>query len=113
MASALVPLFNVHVQSLPAESIQQKRDIASWCNRELHELNLAIRCPRTNKPAILVADTRYDGDIKGRFRLSVRDEGGHLIRSGSWSDVPTLELIQASPRLEPFAKRGDSRPRGR
>lgn len=105
LASAIGPSLGERVANAPQETLSQRRDLASWCNRELKELGLAIRCPRTSRPAIIISDAREGPS--GRYRLQVRDDNGVIYRSWT-SDNPRLgrfELMPDSPRREPFAGR--------
>ena len=108
IAEALQPVLNAHVRTLPHETYEEKRMVASWVNRELHELGLTIRCPKTGTPSILVADLRSgDEDSKGRFRIEARDETGRTTRTYCSTRLPDLELMEEPPRRENFARQSD------
>jgi hypothetical protein len=106
LAETLAPVLNAQLQSLPQETYEQKRSLASWTNHELHQLGLTIKCPRTGKPAILLADLRSQDDDTGRFRLEVRGDGSRRVRTYCGAELPDLELMEEPPRRETFAGRG-------
>ncbi len=99
----LTPALNVQLGRMPHVSYKEKQEAASWANHHLRELGLAIRCPKTGRPAILVADERGGEYNVSRFRLQIRDEHGHAKRTWSSQDVPTLQLMEDDPREEPIA----------
>ena len=103
MARELSASFNAHIQSLPQNSYDDKQSIATWANRELHRLHLAIRCPKSGKPALLIANYRQRGDDRPRFKIECRHSEGrtNTIFSGA---LPELELIEDPPRQEPLAR---------
>lgn len=111
LARALTPRLNGVIATMPKAALADRRALASWCNSELRELGLAIKCPRTGRPAILVADSR-DGE-QGRFRLQVRDERGtvHRTWTSSAPTLPELELVRDVHRREAFASRHDLKTR--
>ncbi len=114
IAAALEPALNAHLRTLPHDAYEEKRALATWVNRELHEIGLTIRCPKTGRPSILVADVRAGGDDeKGRFRIEARDENGKTARTFCSTRLPDLELMEEPPRRENFASRAVARPEAR
>ena len=109
VAQRLSAPFNAKIRSMPQDTYQQKKDLASWVNTELRNLGLAIRCPKTGNPAILIADVRGDAEETSRFRLEYTDERGKKVRSWTGYDLSglTLELRDDIPRKEgPTVRRG-------
>lgn len=104
MAATLQPRLTKHLSQIPQETYVQKQAVASWVNHELRSLGLAIRCPKTGKPAILVADLRGDDDSGSRFRLEIRADDGRRTRTYSSKELPALDLMADAVREEPFAK---------
>jgi HEAT repeat protein len=103
-AQRLTPLLNTHLRRAPQDTYIEKQAIASWVNAELRALGLAIRCPKTGRPAILIADIRSGGAETSRFRLEVVNENGRRERTFTTAhNLPELELIEDSPRLEGLA----------
>ena len=101
MAEAMTPLLKAKLESMPRSNYAERQELASWCNHELHQLRLCIRCPNTNRSAILVADIGGTGQEYSRFRLSVRDEAGHSHRTWSSKELPEpFNLMEDSPRRE-------------
>lgn len=116
MGSVLQTSLNEHFTRLPQSTLAERRELAAELNRCLKSLSLAIRCPRTDKPAILVVDTadREHSDIS-RFRLQITDDHGRQQRPVTWSELPaSLELMPAPIRIEPLSRerRPPTNPRG-
>jgi hypothetical protein len=108
VADVLQPRLNRQLQTMAQDTYEEKRLLASWVNNELHQIGLAIKCPKTGKPATLVADIRGGRTDSSRFRLDVRNDDGRHIRTVTVNQLPELELIEDEPRRE-----GLARPRGR
>ena len=104
VAARLGPVLSRELAAMPHESYKEKQAAASWINGELRQLGLAIRCPKTHRPAILVADVQGGGHDTSRFRLEIRDEEGHKKRTFTSQKPPELELMEDAPRQEPIAK---------
>ena len=105
VAAALQSRLNAHLLSFPHETYAEKQEIASWVNEELRRLGLAIRCPKTGEPAILVADVQGGVDSPSRFRLEITDKDGRRARTFSSRNLPELELREDTVRPEPFARK--------
>lgn len=105
IADELTPRMNKHLQQMPQDTYEEKQSLASWVNSELRHLNLAIRCPKTGKPATLVADIRGGEDQSSRFRLDVRGDDGRHQRTLTSNTLPVLELMEDEPRREGLARR--------
>jgi hypothetical protein len=104
LARSLQPRLNAHIAMMPHETVAEKSALATYVNRELHKLGLAIRCPRTGGPAILTGDARDDNDEVGRFRLLVRGDSFHRSRTVTSATLFDLELIEDGPRQEGMSK---------
>jgi hypothetical protein len=104
LASAMQPRLNASLQATPHETYQQKQAMASWVNAELHNrLGLTIRCPRTGRSAILVADIRDAEKQASRLRLEVHYPGRKKERTYTSSgSIPELQLMEDPPRIEPL-----------
>ena len=109
LASCMQARLNEHLTKLELDSYQQKQGIATWVNQQLREVGLAIRDPKTGRPATLVADTRDANDELGRFRFDVRDDDGRTRRTFTSNTLPLLELMEDEVRREAFAKQQRSR----
>jgi hypothetical protein len=105
LAARLQPALNAYLQTRPSESYADKQDIASWVNNELHKHRLAIRCPKTGKPANLIADVQGGEDSPSRFRLDVRGDDGNRVRTFSSRELFELELMEDALREEPLARK--------
>ena len=104
LASTFQTRFNHHIQTLPQNSYAEKQALASLVNHELHELDLTIKCPKTGKPAILVADIKDGHDGTSRFRLEIRSDDGRKVRTRTSTQLFDLELMAAMPRAEGLAR---------
>lgn len=101
MAAAIQVRLNEYVKTIPQETLEEKRDAASWINSELRKLGLAMKCPTTGNPGILVADYRgRDEDSTSRFRIASRETTGHRTRGASSSKIESMELMPDPPRLD-------------
>lgn len=103
-ASAIQAPLNDYLQSLPQETVEEKRDIAKRVNSDLRKLNLSVRCPVTRLPATLVAEPGHLNRTS-KFRFQSFDASGHRWQKGVSHKVPLLELIEAPPREESLAMR--------
>lgn len=103
IAQALQPVFDQRLHEMPQSDLESKRQLCSWANDQLKTLGLAVRCEKTGRPGILVANPYRVGDQGGRYRLELRDEGGRMSRSYSGNNLPPLRLMEHSIRREPFA----------
>lgn len=115
-AGAVADRLNAVLEHLPSSTLVERQRVATWCNQELRRLKLAIRDPHTGHPAILVADLHdaVQDQSRCRFRLQVRDPSGRTRRFPAVDSGPLrLQLMEASPRREPFAKAHTKPPRTR
>ncbi len=98
----LEPALNKQLNSMPQDTLEEKRSLASWVNHELHELGLAIRCPLTGRQAVLVANPGRCGDEgeKSRFRIESRDDQGRKRHSPTSGWVPEITLVVYGGRKE-------------
>lgn len=106
MGEALQRSLNEHLSRQPQSSMDDRRALAAEVNRCLRSLSLAIKCPRTGRPAILVVDTA-DGDHAdvSRFRLQITDDLGKRRRTLTDINLPLpLSLMPASERIEGFRR---------
>src|SRR5665213_3834754 len=109
IAEAMQRRLNAHLKTLPHETFEERKLIASFVNMELRELGLTIRCPKTGKPAILIADVKDAEHDKGRFRLQVCDEKGKNKRTVTCYGMIELELMPDAPRKEGMARKWPDR----
>ncbi len=95
---------NMHVQSQPQATADERHALASWINQTVRQLGLSLVCPRTHQPAILVSDVGSGSRQVPRFRFQTTSVSGKKIRSCTTTELPELELMQAPSRIESFAK---------
>jgi hypothetical protein len=104
LAASMEPSINTQIQSLPYETLDQKRSTAYWVNHELRQFGLSIRCPNTGRPAILVVDFPEGKPSASRFRLETRDENGKKMRKATSNTPFQLQLMEDVPRIEGTAR---------
>jgi len=105
LAAAMQPRLNGKMKTMPHDTYQEKQVLASWVNHTLHaDLGLAIRCPRSREPAILIADIRSTATQMSRFRLEIHDKKGRKVRTYSSAKLPELELMEDPPRQESLSR---------
>jgi hypothetical protein len=94
MARRLEEALNQHVGGMPAATYDDKRAIARWVNAELRRFGLALVCPKSRRPAVLLADP---GGIPGagRFQFQSETPEGRKVRAYSSATLPRLELTAA------------------
>lgn len=106
IASSLEPVLNAEASARPQDTLEEKQDLATWLNRELRELGLAVACPPSQLPGIVVADAgRTAEDGSSRFRIEAHHPDGRRVRSASTAWVPSLELVVDPPRREGGSRR--------
>lgn len=86
---------NAHARSLPHETYEDKKELAKWVNAELRRFGLAIRCPKTGRPAHLVGNAGGQPGV-GRFQLEIFEPTGERRQTVSSVQMPNLELIADS-----------------
>jgi hypothetical protein len=101
LAAILQPAINGQAAAMPHETYEEKKTLANWINRELRQLGLAIRCPRTGEPCLLQAGPARD-HVVGRFRLDYMDESGRRHSPSSSVSLPQLELMPDPQVHTPF-----------
>jgi hypothetical protein len=104
LAKMLQPLLNKELSARPQETYSEKQALATWVNRRLKEIGLAIKCPKTGKPAIVLADVKHGGSDVSRFRIEIRDDAGKKVRTFTSRALPELNLMEDEPRREPLVK---------
>lgn len=101
IAARLEPALNAEADSMPQNTLDEKRALASWVNYELRRLGLAIRCEPSGLPGILVAmPGRGDREESSRFRVEARDAEGRKVQSSSIGWVPRIRLVEDPVRRE-------------
>jgi hypothetical protein len=85
---------NERLSNLEPSTLPQKQEFAKAVNAELRSLGLAIRCPKTNRPSILVAGSSNHPGI-GRFQLEHKHMDGKPKRSYSTAVLKSVTLMPA------------------
>lgn len=113
LAEAIQPRLNAHLKQMPQSTLPERQALATWLHGQLHDrLGLAVRCPRTSHPALLITDRVYADKDYLRWRLHVTDPAGGSTKTYLSSKLPELDLMENPPRKETFSK-GSRRERGR
>ena len=99
MAARLEPALNAHVRAMPHDTYEEKKALAKWVNDELRRFDLAIKCPKTGQPSLILVGSGNHPKI-GRFILEHKTPEGKRVRSVHTPDLPQLELMEANPRRE-------------
>jgi hypothetical protein len=99
---------NPFLASQPEPMLNQA--MADQVGRQLSQIHLAPRCPRSGRPARLVIDSIDSPGCKHRkFGLVVTDENGQSFRTFSQRKLPELDLMQddqlRSPKLSSRLRR--------
>jgi len=109
LARAVEPRLNESMRAMPKSTLEECRDLASWCNRQLSQLGLTIKSPDGAVPCALLAETRSGDPTKSpRFRFQARDTSNG-VRVGFSRTLPTLSLMPAPPARAGFVSRGRHR----
>ena len=83
---------NERLSNLEPSTLPQKQEFAKAVNAELRSLGLAIRCPKTNRPSILVADPSSHPS-NGRFQLQHKGLDDKPKRSFSTVNLKNITLM--------------------
>jgi hypothetical protein len=94
LAKAFAPRINGELKTKPQRTLAQCRELAMFCNTELEDLHLAIRCPGTNINGSLSADISSQEFDAPRFRI--RAHGGRVTHTSR--DLPKLEVMECTRR---------------
>ncbi len=94
LAARLEEPLNQQVSVMPAATYDDKRAVARWVNSELRRVGLALVCPKTRRPSVLLADPGGTPGI-GRFQFQSESPEGRKVRAYSSAMLPRLELTTA------------------
>lgn len=94
IAAQLEQPLNVEINARPHASYDEKKELAKWVNGELRSFGLAIKCPKTARPAILLGSPTGTPGV-GRFHLEVMTDEGIPKRTVTSVEVPRLGLMLA------------------
>lgn len=99
IAARLQPALNAHLQAMPHDDYEGKKEVARLANSEAERFGLAVKCPKTGLPAKLRAQTGNWPGI-GRFAFEVYVDGKRSTPSAS-DKLPELELIDVNAEVSP------------
>ncbi|MFO0858350.1 MAG: hypothetical protein U0640_13460 [Phycisphaerales bacterium] len=106
LARQLAPALQKEALSRPHETYDQKKSLAKWINGELRRYGLAIRCPRTGQPSLLLANAGGVAGI-GRFHIEHTDSAGKRHRSVTSVTLPPLDLMTDDLSRAPYGERSE------
>jgi hypothetical protein len=72
---AIEPRLIAHLRSMPAETHEQRVQLAAWLNGRLRDWGLSLRDPESERPAILLT-VPQSARTSHAFRLNIRDADG-------------------------------------
>jgi len=85
--------------SMPHETYDDKKKLTAWVNAELGRVGLAVKCPSTGRPSILVAGSSRS--TESRILVQHKGDNGKSVRSFSTKELATLldklELMPPDP----------------
>lgn len=96
VADRLQVALNEKLRTVPQATYEDKRELAKWVNAELRRFGVALRCPKTGRPAFLVGHPGGQEGV-GRFHLEVTNESGRPVRTVTSVTLPHLELMPDVP----------------
>lgn len=99
IAAELAPALNIKAQAMPHHTYDEKKELARWVNDQLRRFDLAIKCPKTGQPSLLLVMTGDHPEI-GRFVIEHKTPEGKRVRPVTSTKLPQLELMEAAPRRE-------------
>jgi len=92
LAARLEPAFNQYLQSIPHQTLEQKKTLAKFVNYELSLLGLSVSCPKTGRAALLLAHPGRHAH-EGRFVLQILTEDGRRSVKTASQELPYLNLM--------------------
>ena len=99
VAAHLQPKLNAEAHAMPHGTYEEKKTLAKWVNDELRRFDLAIKCPKTGQPSILLVGSGNHPEI-GRFMIEHKTPEGKRVRPVNTPELPQLDLMEANPRRE-------------
>jgi hypothetical protein len=92
---ATIKLMEPEHKEPPVRHASLKCALARWVNAELRRFGLALICPKSRRPSVLLADRGGIAGV-GRFQVQSEDPDGRKVRAHSSATLPRLELTAAS-----------------
>lgn len=79
------------------ETFAGRKQLVRWVNGECRLLGLAVACPKTGRPSLLMTDTNGGRIGLGSFKFESVDAQGHKVRPCNRSALPELVLVPDVP----------------
>jgi hypothetical protein len=95
LSRRLEEALNNEVVAMPCTTYDNKRAVARWVNAQLRRFGLALVCPKTKRPAVLLADPSGVPGT-GRFQFQSETPDGEKVRAHSSATLPRLVLTAAN-----------------
>jgi hypothetical protein len=92
VAERLGPALNRKAVDTPHGTYDEKKELAKWVNAELRRFGLALKCPKTGRPAFLVGHAGGQTGV-GRFQLEITESDGRPYRPVTSVTLPALTLM--------------------
>lgn len=100
VAERLEPALNAHIQAMPHDHLDGKKQVCEFVEKTLAPLGLAVKVPNTpGQPGKLKATTGNWPGV-GRFVFEVYSDGKQK-RPAVSDTLPSLELIDVATTIEP------------
>jgi hypothetical protein len=105
LAGVLAPFLNQQLRDTPQQTLPQMREVATSVNADMKQLGIAIRCPATGQPSVLVAETKSGTEANVyRYRFQHTNGQGRPSRHSACRTLPELSLMPLPARIERFSK---------
>jgi hypothetical protein len=97
----LKPALMKRIESMPQNSIEDRRKLTHWLSDELRPLGLVVQCPKTGRPSLMY----YHGERigLGAFRFETVDEKNRRVDSFR-SQLPNLNFIPDTEQRSHLAR---------
>ena len=89
---------------MPQSTYDERKELARWINRECRHFGLAVRCPNTGKPSLLMATKIGGRRGVGAFVFETVGERGRKTSSSYRSRLPDLILVPDSEERRNWAE---------
>jgi hypothetical protein len=99
--AGLVAAARERVAGMPLDGYDDAKRVVAWLNQEFGRRGLAMQCPSSHRPSVLVA---VPGGRRPRYYTQNKDNSGRQVRPFSTRDLPALldelEVVPAIGRRQ-------------
>jgi hypothetical protein len=103
-ASVLEWPLRQELRSMSQESYEQRKELGRWVNHECRSFGLAVACPKTGKPSLLMADPSGGRAGVGSFKFEIVGDSGKKTCLCYRSTLPEIKLIPDSEERSHWAE---------